>query len=363
MGGLVCPLGHWCPQLHGLTFPSPEDRGAGATQTPGCNRPWTTPDAPRAAALPSQGGIKQGWRLVWCHERCHKEENEERRLGLSQSLRAAGGALICLKKASKFAILLQRPVLPAYVLVTDWREAQPCAEQLSQGLKNGTVPSDRMPLGIVVLCPNSKQYNRAAAWAKRLSTSLGLVLAVDIHRVPPASLGEPLRSLIHNNFANLSAGTQAAAEGMPSAHQQPQQQLQQRQWQQRQQRHQQQQQQQQLLLQQQQQQLQSQGVGPCLKGFEGGETPPTADSDNMASEGEEDFLETFVRIEETNYYATFDGAECHEDLQGLPHAGAVDWVADGPDARLTAMRRRYGTVGGETMPIERIYADMHRIRL
>jgi len=356
MGGLTCPPGHWCPQLHGLSFLPPVVQGASAAQTPGCNsEQWTTPNAPQAAALSKQVGVKKRWALVWCYERCYKEENEKRRHGLRQSLEAIGGTLVCMKKAATFAIRwLEKKNLPAYVLVTAWREAQPCAEHLLRGLKNGTVPSDRQPLGIVVLCVN-KEYHRAAAWAKQVSTSLGLALAVDIHRAPPASLGEPLRSLIYDNFANLSAGTQAVAECAPRVRAQPQQQQpQQEQRQQQRQRRQQQQ--------QQQQQQQPQGMGRCLKGLEGGETQPTPDLDNMASEGEEDFLETPTKIEEASYHATY-GAEGYADLQGIPLTEAVDWVAGGPDAHLTAMLRRYGMVEGETMLIEQIYADLTTVRL
>jgi len=102
------------------------------------------------------------WRLVWCHERCHKQENEGLRRILGDAARSAGASLVCLKKASKFAVWLQSARRPPYVLLTDWRELKPCINTAKQ------VHVSSQPTFTIVFCKETPHYERASAWAKSL---------------------------------------------------------------------------------------------------------------------------------------------------------------------------------------------------
>uniref|UniRef100_A0A7S0FL78 Uncharacterized protein n=1 Tax=Pyrodinium bahamense TaxID=73915 RepID=A0A7S0FL78_9DINO len=104
------------------------------------------------------------WRIVWCWERCHKQEAAYKREVLGEAARKAGASLVCLKKANKFAAWLAKSQRPPYILLTDWRELKPCLSYASQEhLSN-------QPVFTVVLCedPEKKPFGRAAAWAERV---------------------------------------------------------------------------------------------------------------------------------------------------------------------------------------------------
>jgi len=123
------------------------------------------------ASETSSGGDYPGplrWRVVWCHERCHKRESEDLRRELGEACRAVGASLVCLKKAGKFADWLHggqrngsRKPTP-YVLVSDWREAKPCMDFLARDH-----PSSR-PLLTVLLCDERRHFERASTWAHSL---------------------------------------------------------------------------------------------------------------------------------------------------------------------------------------------------
>lgn len=102
------------------------------------------------------------WRVVWCHERCHKPDNEERRMQLNEATGTAGASLVCLKKASKYADWLRKGQRPAYILLTDWREVKPCLGFASQ------VALSNQPTFTVVLCEEQSHFDRAQAWAEAL---------------------------------------------------------------------------------------------------------------------------------------------------------------------------------------------------
>jgi len=100
------------------------------------------------------------WRLVWCHERCHKQESEARRRLLSEAAREAGAHLMCHKKASTFAMWLAHTQRAPFVLLTDWREVKPCMEAVAQQ------PPHNQPALTVVLAELPRQFDRASAWAQ-----------------------------------------------------------------------------------------------------------------------------------------------------------------------------------------------------
>jgi len=101
--------------------------------------------------------------MVWCSERCYKQDHEGTRKGLANATHEAGGAFLSLKKAAKFSAWLShhQQRLP-YVLIADWREAKPCMDIL-----DGTDEevSDR-PALIVVYAESPKIFERATLWVK-----------------------------------------------------------------------------------------------------------------------------------------------------------------------------------------------------
>jgi len=113
-----------------------------------------------AVALPSAS--PKTWRILWCHERCHKPDNEGRRAQLNEVTRTAGASLVCLKKASKYGDWLRKGQRPPYILLTDWREVKPCLGIASQ------VMLSNQPTFTVVLCEEQSHFDRAHAWAGAL---------------------------------------------------------------------------------------------------------------------------------------------------------------------------------------------------
>lgn len=101
-------------------------------------------------------------RLVWCHERCHKQECEERRKSINETVKEAGASLVCLKKASKFAMWLAQAERSPFALLTDWREVKPCIQAAS------THQPQNQPAFTIVLCELPRHYERASMWAQGL---------------------------------------------------------------------------------------------------------------------------------------------------------------------------------------------------
>jgi len=102
------------------------------------------------------------WRIVWCHERCHKREHEVRRKAIDEATREAGGLMVCRKKASQFDAWLAHAQRPPYVLLTDWREAKPCLGAVAQRHRNNR------PMLTMVLCEGRRQCARARTWVQSL---------------------------------------------------------------------------------------------------------------------------------------------------------------------------------------------------
>jgi len=142
------------------------------------------------ASLPAGGGTdmqKGWWRLVWCHERCHKSEHEGRRQAIRRSVQDAGASLICFKKAKQFSLWIERAPRPLFVLVTDWREAQPCMQSIMQHL------GQNHPVLTVVLCESPRQLGRAADWAHNLPPSMGAVRVHERTKLPKLLLSGLIR--------------------------------------------------------------------------------------------------------------------------------------------------------------------------
>jgi len=116
---------------------------------------------------PESAAKKGWWRLVWCHERCHKADSDAQRQMLARHAEALGGSLITLKKASKFQIWLRRHERPPYILLTDWREVKPCRDYLAE------MPKRSLPALTVVHCEVQCHFDRASEWATSLDPSSG----------------------------------------------------------------------------------------------------------------------------------------------------------------------------------------------
>lgn len=142
-------------------------------------------------------GSKGCWRLVWVHERCHKHENIERVRAIGRELHSLGAALICLKKANQFSLWVQQAARPPFILVTDWREAQPCMQFLTQQA------SSNQPVGTVVVCDSTRQLGRASEWAQGLPQWAGPVATCERGRVPPTLLD----GLIFRHFSSAHGDT------------------------------------------------------------------------------------------------------------------------------------------------------------
>lgn len=138
------------------------------------------------------------WRLLWCHERCHKGENEDWRMEMRDTAQDYGAALICLKKARQFGSWMDRALRPPFVLVTDWREAQPCIQAISQH------KGRNCPVMTVVICDSKRQLSRASEWASRLGPEVGAVQVFEKDAIPTSLLA----GLIFKCFGPC-AGTKA----------------------------------------------------------------------------------------------------------------------------------------------------------
>lgn len=139
------------------------------------------------------------WSLAWCHERCHKQESDALRESIQASVRKAGGDLVCLKKAQKFATWVASATQQPYVLLSDWREIKPCVQVIAQ------YATHNFPAMIVVCLDQPKQYKRVAEWASTLAQQ-GFREHVQIIR----DLSE-LSGLLPKMVGSTSVGTAAAA--------------------------------------------------------------------------------------------------------------------------------------------------------
>jgi len=130
------------------------------------------------------------WKLVWCHERCHKAENRRRCQVLRDAIMPLGGKLMALKKAAQFITWMQSGHPGPYILITDWREAQP----LMKGLQ--TISNCPEPFFTVVLCSGPRQVRRSSAWVQELPPTVGPVCTCRQDQIPTPLLN----GVIHQYF-------------------------------------------------------------------------------------------------------------------------------------------------------------------
>jgi len=112
----------------------------------------------------SNPGAAASWQLIWCHERCHKQDCDEKKAVITNAAEESQASLLCLKKAAKYAAWLEQAQRPPYALLTDWREVKPCLQAAALH------PPRNQPVFTVILCELPKHYERASAWAQALPT-------------------------------------------------------------------------------------------------------------------------------------------------------------------------------------------------
>jgi len=153
------------------------------------------------------------WSLVWCSERCFKEDNAQRREVLEDLAESAGASLVSFKKASKFAIWLVNTPHKPFILVTDWREVKPCL-QVSE-----LQPVEYQPVFTVVLCDSDqKNYERAQLWASSLpprKDPVHVVSSLDFLQSFISTLGYKLESPNVRLFQASSDASDGLLQGYP----------------------------------------------------------------------------------------------------------------------------------------------------
>mmetsp|Transcript_28674 Transcript_28674/g.66113 ORF Transcript_28674/g.66113 Transcript_28674/m.66113 type:complete len:262 (-) Transcript_28674:97-882(-) len=146
-------------------------------------------NAASAAAAVTSPMQAAAWQLVWCYEHNQASENQAERLQIETVAASAAAGVVMFRKASQFAKWLETPSPLPYVLVTDWREAQPCVRALCDKTGQG---SENLPLQIVVFCKGQRQIMRATNWAKILRPDL-VVHICDRSNIPDFILNGLIR--------------------------------------------------------------------------------------------------------------------------------------------------------------------------
>lgn len=151
--------------------------------------------------IPVRSGreVEPQWRLLWCQERCFKLENTSCRHALRYGAERMGGAAVCLKKALHFGRWVEQdgPTVP-YVLITDWREAQPLMGFLER-------EDAHKPTSLVLMCDSKRQWCRASRWSQSLEPQLFPIIVCDKSSIPPMLLN----GLIYYCFSSSSPLTWA----------------------------------------------------------------------------------------------------------------------------------------------------------
>lgn len=147
----------------------------------------------------SEGKVEPRWRLVWCHERVHKNDNHTHCRVLMHEAKRMGGATVLLKKGLKFGLWLERnePTTP-YFLLTDWRETQPVMALLER-------EDTPKPASLMLMCDSRAQRDRASRWSLKKEQHLFPMIIFDKNNIPPALLN----GLIYTCFSSEASFTWA----------------------------------------------------------------------------------------------------------------------------------------------------------
>mmetsp|Transcript_35222 Transcript_35222/g.101271 ORF Transcript_35222/g.101271 Transcript_35222/m.101271 type:complete len:421 (+) Transcript_35222:77-1339(+) len=136
-----------------------------------------------AMMLPTSGASlrreSSSWRLVWCDELSHKDDNKAMREAVDNIAQEFRGTLVCRRKASKFESWYARPQGPHFVLLSSWREAKPCLELIMKP------PIQRSPMSVVVFADTQKVFVRASAWVKTQGAPCPIRVIRDLDELGP----------------------------------------------------------------------------------------------------------------------------------------------------------------------------------
>jgi len=189
--------------LHLCDYLTPMADAAEALSIDNCHLNSYSKEAVEAVTTNSGvASTKPGWSIVWCHERCHKQENQAFHKRMRADAAKHGSSLVLVKKAPKFIWWVRRMHRPAFLLVTDWREARPYIKCLA------TLPAMSRPFQIVVLCESQRQLGKASAWAQHISSESGPI-TVCLRSDIPASL---LHGILRRHFGTSGKSDSKASE-------------------------------------------------------------------------------------------------------------------------------------------------------
>lgn len=146
---------------------------------------------------------------MWCHERCHKAEEQAMRQMIASIGIHCGFELECLKKAQTFKTWLGDVPQNEYVLLTDGRELKPCMEALSSEMH-------RPPQFIVVMASRAKHARRIASWIEdHVRVNVGrpvcVIRACEELEAILAGLDSPASSLSQGVFNDRPVGARGYA--------------------------------------------------------------------------------------------------------------------------------------------------------
>mmetsp|Transcript_2182 Transcript_2182/g.4136 ORF Transcript_2182/g.4136 Transcript_2182/m.4136 type:complete len:259 (+) Transcript_2182:54-830(+) len=122
------------------------------------------------------------WTLLWCHEHSFKGEGTRRGKYVHSVVKQFGGRLVPVKKSVAVVAALRSSKGHPQVLVTNWRNARPIMEHLTN--KHDCTA----PRLIVVLCTSHKQFLRAWHWAQTVPQNACPLYVCVEDQIPPLLL-------------------------------------------------------------------------------------------------------------------------------------------------------------------------------
>lgn len=124
--------------------------------------------------------------LAWCYERWNKAEQKHVLKDMSSLASILQSMFVCKKKAHGFMKWWSGAGMPHGVIFTDWREAKPLVEGLSEVAADYGKPLDEIlgeSIHICVIAQSSKIYLRALEWGN-------IVMNNQVKVVPQFSMAE-----------------------------------------------------------------------------------------------------------------------------------------------------------------------------
>jgi len=125
------------------------------------------------------------WKCVWCQERCYKSDSQTKNNSFEIAAKNHGAEFVCVRENRS-----------PYLLLTDWREVNPCAWALwEQDYTNH-------PFLIVVLCDTPTCFKKASRWADHSPCKVHVCKNIE----PVQEFFTALANLVARNPINLPTG-------------------------------------------------------------------------------------------------------------------------------------------------------------